>query len=242
MHHRLLFQTLLCLILPLLILGCSHTQEIERTPEELALGEEAVLEMMDLVVQAASDRIANAERWKSVTTQLVPVAASPIFDIVDSVPGARRLLDAYLLQTHVAIASIGTQIPTFFQEKIKPTERIEDPYAIIEGNNDSLTRYFASQLGSAFELWISEQLKLEDGMAMKKAWNALIKHYNTYVIAQNQLYPDDKDIQRQTLTAQPEQTIMVSLLREFIAAMTTQEALLRTMAPAYDDPLINLFS
>lgn len=224
------------------LLGCSSTEEIQRTPEEIAFGQEAVLEMMDLVIQAASDNIANAERWKSITTQLVPTAASEIFTIVDTVPGTRRLLDIYLLLTHEALASIGSQIPRFFQTELKGDGDIEDPYAIIEGNDDSITRHFAARLAPALEAWIVQHLTQEDGKDVVKAWNTLQKHYNTYAKASNQLDNREGDVPLQYIDVQVEQTIMVSFLREFITAMTTQEALLRTMAPAYDDPLINVFS
>jgi hypothetical protein len=222
--------------------GCRSTQEIQRTPEEVEFGKESVLEMMDLVVLAASDTIANTERWKSVTAQLVPTAASGIFTIIDTIPGTQRLMDTYLLRTYEAMASMGSQIPRFFREELKPTIEIKDPFAIIEGNNDAITRHFASHLAPRLESWIVQRLSQEDGIAVVGAWDALLLHYNTYVKAQNQLNKKQEDLQLQTIDVTIEQTVMISFLREFIAAMTTQEALLRTMAPAYDDPRITIFS
>lgn len=228
--------------IPILLIACQHTKEIERTPEEIVFGEESVLEMMNLVVRSAADTISQEARWSAMTTQLVPQEARSIVDAVENIPGTRRLLDTYIEHIHVAITSIAKEIPRFFEQEIQPNLTIEDPYDLIEGNNDAVTRLFASRISPSLEAWIVDQLEGYTGEDALNAWKALLRVYNTYVISQNNLKPNNLEDRKPIIEASPVQTVMVTLLREFIGAMTTQEALLRTMAPAYDDPRIMLFS
>lgn len=236
------FLFLWLITIPIILIACQHTSEIERTPEEIAFGEESVLEMMSLVVRSAADTISQEARWNAMTTQLVPQEASSIVDAVDTIPGTRRLLDSYIEHIHVAITSIAKEIPRFFEQEIQPDLTIEDPYDLIEGNQDAVTRLFASRISPSLEAWIVDQLEGETGENALHAWDSLLRVYNTYVISQNNLKPNDLEVQVPVIEVSPVQTVMVTLLREFIGAMTTQEMLLRTMAPAYDDPRIMLFS
>lgn len=236
------FLFLLLVTIPIIFFSCQHTKEIERTPEEIAFGEESVLEMMNLVVRSAADTISQEARWSAMTTQLVPPEARSIVDALETIPGTRRLLDTYIGRIHVAITSIAKEIPRFFEQEIQPDLTIEDPYALIEGNDDAVTRLFASRISPSLESWIVDQLEGDTGEDAKKAWEALLRVYNTYVVSQNNLKQNDLEAQVPVIETSPVQSIMVTLLREFIGAMTTQEALLRTMAPAYDDPRIMLFS
>ena len=197
---------------------------------------------MNLIVQSASENVGNVERWKTSNAQIVPAEATVILEADELIPGNRRLLHAYYDEIYTAISIIGSRIPLFFQEYRASSLDIDDPYMIIEGGNDAVTRYFAATVSLSLEMWIEEQLRSEVGEKALSAWKRVVRNYNTYVLAQNQLLPADSSALLSIVDVSVDQTVVIALIRAFIADMTTQEALLRTMAPAYDDARILLFS
>ena len=74
------------------------------------------------------------------------------------------------------------------------------------------------------------------------AWNQLVLVYNTYVRAQNQIPSRSEEPPLFEIETSCERTIIISMIRHLITTMTAQEALVRTMAPAYEDPRITLFA
>jgi hypothetical protein len=67
----------------------------------------------------------------------------------------------------------------------------------------------------------------------------LLETYHTYVIAQQQVKPETE---LPKITEPFYRMVSISMIRAFISAMSAQESLIRTMAPAYDDPRIALFA
>lgn len=226
----------------LLFIGCRTQQDIIRTPEEIAFGEEAVKEMMALVVVAASDSFFEGGQWNTISTEVVPVQAGNVIALRNKIPGMKRLLDTYLKETQITISALAKQIPEFISEQISPDLSFSDPYAIIEGENDAITRYFAATVSDSVEKWIESQLEGDIGKEVSLAWEKLISTYNTYAKSQNLLNQQNDDAPIPIIDVSFNRTVTIAILRNLIGAMTTQEALLRTMAPAYEDPRITLFS
>lgn len=236
---RLIFLTV---VLCLTLIGCQSSPIVQRTDDELAFASEAVLEMMALIVASASDSFRDADQWTVSTSNLVPREADRMIRLMEEIPGIRRLLDSYLQEASTSTTTLAQKIPQFMESEVRPTLVINEPYAIIEGESDAVTRLFASEVSAQLETWIEEELSGELGRSTLAAWEALTHTYNTHAKGNN-LLNQDKDIPIIPLIeVSSVRTITIAMIRHLITNMTTQEALVRTMAPAYEDPRIMLFS
>lgn len=224
------------------MIGCQSTTVVERTDEELAFAREAVLEMMSLILSAASDSFKDEGQWSASTSDLVPQEADRMIRLVQEIPGIRRLLNSYMLEASDFVAAIAQQVPQFFEQEIQPTFAVEDPFAIVEGDSDAVTRLFATHVSAELESWIETEFSGSAGERTLAAWEALTQTYNTHAKGKNLLHHDHDAPPIPLIETSPVHTITIAIIRHLINQMTTQEALVRTMAPAYEDPRIILFS
>jgi len=235
------FPIILVLLATILAVSCTETQVVQRTQEEIAFAREAVVEMTDMVVKASANILSENKRWTPTASQMIPGSAVPIVDSVATIPGIELLLESYLKEVVDAVASIGGQVHEFYEDSLKQAIPIDDPFEIIGGDEDAITRHFASEAATKLEIWIVEQLNGETGKKAVEAWNELLWTYNTYAAANNRLYPENEESHIDSIEESIHRTVAVQFIRRFIETMTSQEALLRTMAPAYDDPRITIF-
>ena len=233
---------LLAVVLCLTLIGCQTSPIVQRTDEELAFANEAVVEMMALIVASASDSFLDAGLWTVSTANLVPQEADRMIRLMNEIPGTRRLLDSYLQEASTSIVTIAQSIPQFMEREVRPTLVIEDPYAIVEGDGDAVTRLFASEVSAHLEAWIEKELSGESGRSALAAWEVLTQNYNIHVKGNNQLNREKEVPIIPLIEVSPVRSITIAMIRHLITNMTTQEALVRTMAPAYEDPRIILFS
>ena len=226
----------------LMISGCRTQEIVVRTPEEIVFARLAVVEMMEVTTKAAADNFQQNGTWNGSFAELVPPQAAEILPSMETIPGIRRLMDNYLTGMNSAIASIARDIPQYLQDEVFPDLEIADPFRLIEGQNDAVTRYFATTVSGDLEKWIESRLTGEQGSQAVLAWDTMVRTYNTYAKSQNLLHAGDPDLEWVLLDADPIRTVLVSMLRALLSVMTSQEALVRTMAPAYDNPLITIYA
>ena len=239
---RKLRNLLVAALAVLTLSGCRTQEIIVRSPEEIAFARLAVVEMMEVTAKAAVDNFQQGGTWDGSFAELVPPQAAELLPSMETVPGIRRLLDTYLVAMNSTVASISKDIPQYLEGEVFPDLAIGDPFGLIEGQDDAVTRYFATNVSKNLEEWIESRLTGEQGSQALLAWDALVRTYNTYAKSQNLLYAGNPDLEWILLDTDPVRTVLVSMLRELLSVRTAQEALVRTMAPAYDNPLITIYA
>lgn len=230
---------LLCITL---IAGCHSSAPVPKTAEELAIARLAVLEMIERTTVAASDNITRDEGWRGTVAELVPPEAAPLVERIGDVPGLPRLMDKYLDQMNKAIGTIMEEFSEYIRKSVLPSLDVPDPFTLIEGQEDAVTRFFAASDLTTIEQWLTQNLGGAAGTEAMRAWQQLQRTYNTYSLAHVGMRGDSSGFAAHELDVDPTRALVVTLIRQLFADMRTQEALVRAMAPAYDDPLIILFA
>lgn len=220
-------------------LSCTSTPVVTHTPEEIVQAQQAVVKVMEITTLAGAESFGS--NWNVPMVNIVPPEADKMLTKIESIPGLRMHLESYLQAIKSDTALIAAQIPTFLSREVFPFLLISDPFALINGNSDAVTRFFASQVSPTLEEWIAQQLYKEELKGLK-AWNELIRTYNMYTKSRNLLIKNGEQPKAELITFDPVHVITVTIIRHLLDVMKTQEALLRSMAPAYDDPLLALFS
>ncbi|MDD3822976.1 MAG: DUF4197 family protein [Sphaerochaetaceae bacterium] len=231
----------LCLLMIGLVLSCRSTDPIAKTPEEIAFAREAVLVMMEETLVAASGNISRPGGWTGTTADLVPSQAAVIVQRAQSVPGIPRLLSRYLGQMNEAVVRSVELLPEYLQKTVFPSLAIPDPFSLIEGEDDAVTRYFASIVYPTVETWLESRLRGEEGKFALESWRELLRTYHTYNRSQFLMRGTESMFDGVEVNIDPIRSVVVTVLRLLLEDMRTQEALVRTMAPAYDNPLITLY-
>lgn len=226
-------------MIPLLV-SCTTGKAVVRTPEELEFARDAVVHMMAIIVPASSQNLFPDDGTNGSVAELTPSDATAIIESVDTVPGLRLLLDRYLEQMSEALRTILRDLPAALERQY-PAVRPADPYAIIEGNSDAVTRYFARELGPWVETWIAEQLRGPAGGEALGTWRDLIRIHTIYAQSRNKLAERTGEPMMPIVDADPVRTVTITVLRNLLVRMETQEELVRAMAAAYDDPRLALF-
>jgi hypothetical protein len=224
----------------LLLVSCrSAPTTTQRTAEEVTFGEEAVKQMLVLIGTGASTTLYDEGRWDGGNAELLPPDADHLIRQQEQIPGITRLLELYRNEANLAVATVAREIPQYLESQLLDQLDISDPYAIIEGEADAATRFFSSTAASDLEQFLVERLQGDAGDEAAAAWNMLLETYHTYVIAQQQV---KEETELAKITEPFYRMVSISMIRTFISAMSAQESLIRTMAPAYDDPRIALFA
>lgn len=232
---------LLIIILPiLLLLSCRSTNQIIRSEEEIAFAKEAVIEMVLRSSSAAGGNLSRTGGWKGSFATFVPHQVSHYFEKEVSIPGLSTLLERYLEEMNRTIFSISPQLFPFIAQEVLPTIEIEDPFSLIENSDNEVTLYFASVATPLIERWITAQLESEAGEAPLATWREMMRLIATY--NRSMAYFENRgesDAFDENLG--PIESVVVATLRQFFSDMMNQEALIRTMAPSYDNPLLSLY-
>jgi hypothetical protein len=223
----------------LLFVSCRSAPTTQRTAEEVIFGKEAVKQMLILIGTGASTTLHDEGSWNGGNAELLPPDADQLVRQQEQIPGIARLLELYRDEANIAVATVAQEIPQFLETQLLDQLDISDPYAIIEGEADAATRFFSSAAAADLEQFLVERLQGDAGAEAAAAWDMLLETYHTYVIAQQQVKPETE---LPKITEPFYRMVSISMIRAFISAMSAQESLIRTMAPAYDDPRIALFA
>lgn len=222
------------LLVVISLIGCATTGELTYSDEDLALGKEAVVLMSQMALLSAVESFST--QFVLTPVNALPTTFEPLLIAQNEVPGLTRLLDEYLEAMREDVLEIVAKIPHQFETALLPNIKIATPYSLIKGNNDAVTRYFASSFSFESEKWLTEQIS--GGQRGMEAWNRLIRTYNNYLQGKGRLTKSEVVL----LEGDPIKEITVALIRHIVEAMARQEALIRSLAPTYEEPLILLFS
>ncbi|MGI6433614.1 MAG: hypothetical protein ACOXZ4_07270 [Sphaerochaetaceae bacterium] len=227
---------LICSILLLLFsLGCTTTTAVVHSSQEIDFARQAVLELIAQSVQ-------SPPVFELAFGELVPSEASLSLQRFDQVPGLRYLVDRYTVLMNQVVQQVSAQLPQFIKSEVLSDLEIEDPFSIVEGPLDSTTRFFAAQASLVIEQWATEHITSAAQPEALNVWDQLVDLIITFDRAYPFLYNEADPPVPFALSADPVKTAVVSLLRHLFANMSKQEALLRSMAPAYDNPLITFWA
>ncbi|NLA92495.1 MAG: hypothetical protein GX842_03510 [Spirochaetales bacterium] len=222
------------LLVVVTLLGCTTTGELTYSDEDLALGKEAVIKMAETLLLSAVESF--SAQFVLTPVNALPATFEPLLRAQNEVPGLRGLLEGYLEAMRTDVVEIVREIPDHFGVNVMSQMDIKDPYALIKGNNDAVTRFFASFYAHETEQWLPLEIqKREGGIG---AWNKMVRTYNNYLLGKGRLSKEEVTL----LEGGPTLEITVALIRHLIEEMSRQEALIRSLAPTYEDPLILLFS
>lgn len=216
------------------LIGCTTTGELTYSDEDLALGEEAVVKVAQMVLISAVESL--PAQFVLTPVNALPTNFEPLLVAQNEVPGLKRLLEEYLEAMREDVLEIVEKIPHQFEVMLLYKMKVENPYTLIKGNNDAVTRYFASNYSLESERWLTEQIN--GGQRGIAAWNKLVRTYNNYLQGKGRLTKSEVAL----LEGNPTQEITIAIIRHLVEAMARQEALIRSLAPTYEDPLILLFS
>ncbi len=225
---------ILILLVVVALMGCTTTKELTYGDEDIALGKEAVIKMAQMLIDSAVESF--SAQFILTPINAMPTKFEPLLMAQNEVPGLRGLLEGYLEAMRSDVVEIVKEIPDNFGTEVMRQMDIGEPYTLIKGNNDAVTRYLASFYANETEEWLTHEIqKKEKGIA---AWNKLIRTYNNFLLGKGRLTKEEVTL----LDGSPTLEITVALIRHLIEEMSRQEALIRSLAPTYEDPLILLFS
>ena len=154
-HHTL---PVLLFVVIFTFFGCQSTQVIERTEEQILFAREAVGELLLLVLSSASDSFRTEGPWVGSSAELIPPEAFMLVGARDTIPGINQLLNRYLNEANMAVSQIAEDLPQFTDLNQMVNTILEDPFQIVEGQPDAVTRFFATNLSGTLEQWLSDQL------------------------------------------------------------------------------------
>ena len=234
--------SILLLLTLLVLVSCRSSEPIPKTAEEVAFARLAVLEMMELTLTASSDNLYRESGWRGTVADLVPREAALLIQRIDTVPGLRRLMDRYLGHMNRSIAIVAAELPEYVRSSILPALEIDDPFLLVEGTDDAVTRHFAATATNAIENWLEQRLHESIASEALESWHRVLRMYHTYNRSQQIIRGDDIVIDGSEIVVDPVRTVVVTILRQLLANMREQELLVRAMAPAYDNPLITPFA
>ena len=234
------------LLLPLLLLlslasACATSRDMQKSPEEIAIAQEAVQEILLMSLEGASEREYPVFAGKNSSTYFVPEEANTLLLHLNRIPGAGRLLGRYLDLMSAAANSVVRELGPVFQPIIL-SMLIPEPFIIIGGGSNAATSFFVREQGGHVRSQIQDKLSQEmdspsNGKSANDAWNDLRMLYNTHAIARNQADLSSLPL----LESDPLAWSASSIWNIFIGGMAAQEDLIRATAASFDSPAIALF-
>ncbi|GEM_PF-3037238 len=235
------------LLLPLMLLlslasSCATSRDMQKSPEEIALAQEAVQEILLMSLDGASEREYPVFADKNSSAYFVPEEADTLLLHLNRIPGAGRLLERYLNLMSVAANSVVRGLGPIFQPLIL-SMLIPEPFIIIGGGSNAATTFFVREQGEQVRSQIQDKLSLEmdspiNGKSANDAWNDLRMLYNTHALARNQADFSSLPL----LEIDPLAWSAASIWNVFIGGMAAQEDLIRATAASFESPAIALFT
>ncbi len=223
------------LLIVIVLSACSSTKEVLPSPQEILNAQQAVVLMLEMNVESATESFISL--WNPTVTDLIPETFSQLLALQDEVPGLKYYIDGYVQAIKGDVREMVKEIPGFLEKELLPSINIEEPFSLIRGSSDAITRFFASHYSEELESWLTRLIEQKSHKGLK-AWDTLIRHYNIYVEGVGRLTQEEAVL----LEGNPSQTITITIIRQLIESMKAQEALVRSLAPTYDESLLLLFS
>jgi hypothetical protein len=225
--------------------SCATKAPTQRSPEEIALGQQAVRELLWLGVDNASSRQYPAYTISVLSLYFLPKEASVILSLIDTIPGAKRLLSEYLDHMTNAAQTVNSSLGPALEDEIADLE-VPDPFALIQGNINAVTAFFISEKGERLHAMIIDSLQnLMSKESLERtamdSWVELQMLYNTYARAQNQLSTAATTTLFPILDLNPLIQSAQSIQSVFLSQVAAQEDLIRATAASYDSEAIALF-
>ncbi|MFA5514265.1 MAG: hypothetical protein WDA17_05050 [Sphaerochaetaceae bacterium] len=222
----------------LTVFSCVTTNSVEKSELEVVNGKLALIEMIRSSSATASSLLAQQQKWSAFSQELLTEQSLVILNYLDEIPGIKRQLENYYLAINIFIEEVAANLPAYIENNILPNLFISDPFILIEGSEDAVTRFFASQSSPLFEKWIREQFQLAKGNEALNAYKRVEQTFNTYIKSESVIWAKENP---KEITGDIIYPVTVSLLRQFIRDMSEQEALLRALAPASESSWSSLF-
>jgi hypothetical protein len=227
------------LLFLVLLIGCRSTAVIEKTPQEVMVANEAVLQMVQLTSKTAAANLASKGVVDIKVGDVLSNSSLVFLNFIDEIPFFRRDLEDYLAQINTTISKIGNELSLFIESNLLSEFTVADPFLLIESSQTAISRHFASFATNSIESWFLA--KLEEDDELFKMWETLERTFNTYIFSHAKMWPDEAKYKVQLVNEEPKNAIIVTVLRQFFTDMRSEEQLLRAMAPTYDDELFKLF-
>jgi hypothetical protein len=227
------------LLFLILLIGCRSTTVIEKTPQEVMVAREAVLQMVQLTSKTASANLTAKGVVDLKVGDVLSNSSLVFLNFIDEIPFFKRDLEDYLVQINTTISKIGNELSFFIENNLLSEFAISDPFLLIEGDQTAISRHFASFATNPIERWLLA--KLEEDKKLFKMWETLERTFNTYIFSHAKMWPNEAKYKVQLVDEEPKNVIVVTVLRQFFTDMRSEEQLLRAMAPTYDDELFKLF-
>ncbi len=225
--------------------SCTTKAPAQRSPEEIALAQQAVKELLWLSVETAANRQYPAYTVSVLSLYFLPNEASIMLTLIETIPGAKRLLVEYLENIAQAAQTVNQNLGLALKEELATME-IPNPFALIQGNINAVTAFFISQKGERLNSLIIDSLQRlvssdSSEKSAMKSWEELQKLYNTYARGQNQLTTSSATTVLPILALNPLIQSAQSIRTVFLTQVAAQEDLIRATAASYDSEAIALF-
>ena len=225
---------LLCSIL-LLLFGCTSTNEGPLYSEqEIADGIQGSYELISLSFKAAIENTSDSILPLPTTELFTEQQYAIILKNIDK-PGVQKRLDQFtrsLKEDLTAIVKGSVEVQNSWVQSIT----IEDPYQYILGAKNSLTTLFTPTGKRYLSNYISS--KLPEYTNVLTDYQKFLTIINTYIRTYNENNPSDK---QEVLTAWDSTHVIEVISSLVFEKMERQEAIIRSLAPSYDSPYIQLY-
>lgn len=219
--------------------SCSTTAIVSKSEAEIASGRLAVTEMIRSTSDTAATLLSQQQKWEAFSQELLSQESTVILNYLDQIPGIKRQLENYYTAINAFIEQISLQLSSFIEENILFNFYIDNPFTLIEGSEDAVTRYFASNYSYMVENWIKNEFQTELAQKALGEWAKVEQSFNIYMKSRSFIF---KDKEYTKLEADIPYVVTITLLRQFIRDMSEHEALLRALAPASENSWSLLFA
>ncbi len=227
------------LVLVLILISCQSSKVFEYSDKDIENGREAVLEMINQSSLAATNVLLTQDILTTFSGQLIGTDGAIITNHLDEIPGLKRELNQYLDEGSLLVASLIEKLHLFISNTLIELVYVEDPFNLINGNEFAVTTFFAQEATDNIESFLLQEIKSSEGKKSLDSWAKVQSTYNSYAYAYPLLFPSHSF---ELISVEIEKVITFAILRQFFGAMREQEALIRTLAPTYDDSLLTIFA
>jgi len=235
---------LVCMLSLVVCVSCRTSSETTaKTPDEIALAQSAVREILDMGLQTAAMSVSWPEGTQLAVSDFTPDEAIALLQDLDTIPGTRKLFTRYLEQVTVAANLSVKELAVVIKPFIAGLD-IPDPFAIIDGGSTAATNYFLEQMGARLDTALTETLGNRMSGFPDSAvdcWKRFESLYNTYAEAKTRLATATGGTAFTIIEINPMEKAIDTVKKAFIAGMADHEEMVRATAASYDSPALDLF-
>jgi len=159
-------------------------------------------------------------------------------ELDQNIPGVNYLFHLFTLHINDSWEALSGAVRSFIEQSIDNELTISHPYLIIQGEVDAVTTLIDSTIRSKLTTFVATSLKENYAQQASEVWTHLQHIVDIYQRSHAYLLHQEYEPQ---VVDSPFLLISEQYVNLLFLEMAKQEALIRTMAPAYDDSLITLF-